>query len=313
MFAIAPLAAALMTWAAAPDPRASDRHFPFVEFRGRSSVALVGWCRYPAGAPVCVLAVEDGARVRLSEAVQAIEQRADWRPDLLGQALEVRLRFTLHRSGDFAEALDASDFLRFTGAMIETPRFEVGLADWPASVLSGGVGPMRPTRPADIAATCVARADRWLGPCLVEGEGAEPAALLAARQVVANLRLADVPADGSAVRVTVAIRPEPPTAGEPVYVPPTYVRWPPPGALESWYPQRGLQADVSARVAFDCVVSGHDERLESCVMATNSAPGFGFSSASMRVVRAMAVSPATLDGRPIRAAVRTPVQWVVGG
>lgn len=97
-----------------------------------------------------------------------------------------------------------------------------------------------------------------------------------------------------------------------VYVPPGYIRWPPPAVMEDWYPQRGLQADTSARVAFDCIVTDGDTPLESCMMVENSAPGFGFVSASVRVLRAMGAAPATLDGRPIRAAVRTPVRWMVG-
>lgn len=85
---------------------------------------------------------------------------------------------------------------------------------------------------------------------------------------------------------------------------PTWVERP--RDLERYYPRRALRMNVEGSATLDCRVAV-DGRL-SCVVVSETPPGWGFGEAALRIAGEYRMVPAMRNGQPIEAryVMRTP-------
>jgi TonB family protein len=89
---------------------------------------------------------------------------------------------------------------------------------------------------------------------------------------------------------------------------PDWLRKPSPEDINAVFPVAGVKAGAHGKVTIACEVSVLGV-LENCTVVSETPPGLGFGGAALMLAKSFLMKPATRDGKPVRAAVRIPIDF----
>lgn len=123
------------------------------------------------------------------------------------------------------------------------------------------------------------------------------------------------PADPDALLAVVAACGHPvalPVAADSVVEHPDWVQRPSGYDLAHWYPAAARNALIEGRAIIQCKVT-LDERVEDCLVESESPEGMGFGPATVGIASGFRLRPTRVDGVPVdEAIVRIPISWRLG-
>lgn len=98
-------------------------------------------------------------------------------------------------------------------------------------------------------------------------------------------------------------------AGKPLVGTPTWAKFPDPGTLDRYYPERALRLEKDGSTIIACTVTG-EGLFENCVPVSEHPAEMGFGAAGVRAMRLFRLNPLDSAGEPVEGvATRQPFQW----
>jgi protein TonB len=107
------------------------------------------------------------------------------------------------------------------------------------------------------------------------------------------------------------------TAANPWVAPPTLAapapatETPPQTPLAEFYPERAQRMEVEGDASIRCLVTTTG-MLASCVVVSESPPGFNFGAATLHASHLWRVKPPRRDGVSVEGVITIPVRWRLG-
>ena len=99
--------------------------------------------------------------------------------------------------------------------------------------------------------------------------------------------------------------------GGPALLDPDWVSWFGPEEVERAYPLRAYRAGEPGRALLSCL-GLRDGRVKNCRVLSETPAGAGFGRAALSLTRYCRFRPLKIDGRPVEATLRVPIEFSVG-
>ena len=99
--------------------------------------------------------------------------------------------------------------------------------------------------------------------------------------------------------------------GGPALLDPDWVSWFGPDEVERAYPLKAYKAGEPGRALLSCQ-GLKDGRVRDCRVLSETPPGEGFGRAALSLTRFCRFRPLKVDGRPVEARLRIPIDFAVG-
>ncbi len=100
--------------------------------------------------------------------------------------------------------------------------------------------------------------------------------------------------------------------GAPALADPDWVRWASAEEIERAYPKAAYRDGRSGSVLLRCL-GGRDGRVRDCRVLSETPSGEGFGRAALDLSRVIRFRPLRVDGRPVEAALRIPIDFETDG